>query len=220
MQAHDEKKFEQFAKYYDLYNTLISLGLHSIVRVFCMKLLNNKVSPKNILDLCTGTGDIARLLKKKYSKSNIIGIDISNEMLKIAKKKSTDITYILGSISEMPFDSELFDIITVFFGLRNVKDKEAAIGEIKRVMKKNAVFLHVDFGNPSNFAQKVFKACIKLFSKILFFTKIPTKTFLSSIIEYPNKEKIVPFFEKHGLVCIQKKEFIFGVISAQLYKKA
>ena len=84
-----ENFFDNFANQYDVYNNLVSLGTHHFVKAKCVKMLSFEKVQK-ILDLCCGTGDIARLLKR-YSRANVVGVDVSQEMLNIAKEKSKDI---------------------------------------------------------------------------------------------------------------------------------
>ena len=104
-------------------------------------------------------------------------------MLEIAKAKSADIEYIRADAQALPFGDGEFDTVTVSFGLRNIQNRQAAIDEIKRVLKPSGQFMHLDFGKPDNFAQKVFNACAVLNGK-LFLKNVPVKYFLNSIENY------------------------------------
>ena len=211
-----ENFFDNFANQYDVYNNLVSLGTHHFVKAKCVRMLSFD-KKQNILDLCCGTGDIARLLKK-YSSAKVVGVDVSQEMLKIAKSKSNDIEYVLSNVEQLPFEDNQFDIVTVSFGLRNIKDKTSAIKEIARVLKNDGQFLHIDFGKPNNFAQKIFSFNAKLFAK-MFLKNVPSKYFLNSIENYWTPNEFEQVMSEYGFVLNKKIEPIFGVISAQLFIK-
>ena len=95
----------------------------------------------NILDVATGTGDVAFTIRKNYNVS-ITGLDLSKKMLDIAEKKARkldfrDITFIEGDAEEIPFDDNTFDILVISYGLRNLSDYNKGIAEFRRVLKKD-----------------------------------------------------------------------------------
>ncbi len=217
MTNNNEKMFDNFASQYDVYNNLISWGTHHFVKALCLNLLEIEQNSK-ILDLCTGTGDIARELQKRVPNAKIFGLDISEKMLEIAQEKSNNIEFKKGSISEIPFESELFDIITISFGLRNVSDKEKAFSEMHRVLKPNGQLLHIDLGKPDNFAQKIFN--LNTFIAKKFFTKkMPSEVFLNSIENFYSPKELIQQFEKNGFMFKKRTDPMLGVISAQLFIK-
>lgn len=211
-----ESFFDNFANQYDVYNNLVSLGTHHFVKAKCVRMLSFGKN-QNILDLCCGTGDIARLLKK-YSQANVVGLDISQEMLNIAKSKSNNIKYVLSNADQLPFEDNQFDIVTIAFGMRNIQDKISAIKEITRVLKSDGQFLHIDFGNPKNFAQYVFNFNAEAVAK-LFLKNVPSKYFLNSIENYWTPNEFEQVMKEHGFILNKKIEPIFGVISAQLFSR-
>ncbi|MBI3590222.1 MAG: ubiquinone/menaquinone biosynthesis methyltransferase [Candidatus Melainabacteria bacterium] len=168
------KMFNKIATKYDLLNNLMTFGYHYNWKVESIKLaLTEIVNPKNALDLCSGTGDLAIILSQLCPKINITCIDNSNNMLNIAKSKTKKLN--LNNTSFLLFDFEKLsneiapssiDLITIGFGLRNLIDKEHSLENIYKLLKKDGVFTCIDLGHPRN----------KLWEKIFlsyFFNIIP-----------------------------------------------
>ena len=131
--------FNNIAKRYDFLNHFLSLGIDNYWRRKVIKILKDH-QPKEILDVATGTGDLAiKLIKLKPTK--IIGIDIAEEMLtianeKIIKKKLNKTIEVFTADSEnLPFNNMTFDAVTVAFGVRNFENLEKGINEMGRVLK-------------------------------------------------------------------------------------
>jgi len=212
----DNKLFDNFAKQYDAYNNLTSLATHHFVKSKCVKMLDLKPEQR-VLDLCTGTGDIARLIKKYSPSAAVFGLDESEKMLEIAKSKSADIEYVCANAESLPFDDGEFDIVTISFGLRNIQNKQTAIDEIKRVLKPNGQFLHIDFGKQNNFAQKIFNLCATLSGK-LFLRNVPVNYFLNSIENYWSADEFEKVMEENGFTLQKSKGFMCSVVVAQMFR--
>ena len=142
-----QNMFNLIANNYDKLNSIISFGFNNIIKLACIKSLCIKPNEK-VLDLCTGTGDLIRFIKK-YS-NNITGVDFSENMLKIARKKFKDTEFIEADCTQLPFADNSFDIITMGYGLRNIENRTKALKEVYRVLKPNGKFLHLDFGEKNN----------------------------------------------------------------------
>jgi demethylmenaquinone methyltransferase/2-methoxy-6-polyprenyl-1,4-benzoquinol methylase len=114
---------------------------------------------KKILDIATGTGDLAIMLSNTHA-DKIIGLDISSGMLEIGKKKIADrnlndkIDMVLGDSENLPFEDESFDAITVGFGVRNFENLEKGLNEIYRVLKPNGTFVVLETSQPTVFPIK------------------------------------------------------------------
>ena len=104
-----------------------------------------------ILDLCTGTGDLAGILKKEYPEAKIIGVDFSREMLKLARIKNPEVGFLEADCTQLPFKEEHFDLCIISFGLRNIENISKVLGEIYRVLKKGGKFINLDLGKPNRF---------------------------------------------------------------------
>jgi demethylmenaquinone methyltransferase/2-methoxy-6-polyprenyl-1,4-benzoquinol methylase len=158
--------FDTISKEYDGLNRVISFGIDIKWRKKVVEIVN-KQQPDTILDIATGTGDLAINLAKT-SASKIIGFDISPGMLEVGKKKITHkqldhkIEMVIGDSEKMPFDDNSFDAITVAFGIRNFENLEQGLSEILRVLKPNGVFVILETSVPT---KTPFKQGYKLYTK-------------------------------------------------------
>lgn len=147
------KMFDTISKEYDGLNRVISFGIDIKWRKKVVSIVKAK-QPKTILDIATGTGDLAiNLTETKAEK--IIGLDISQGMLEVgkekikAKKLDHTIDMVLGDSENMPFDDNAFDAITVAFGVRNFETLENGLKEILRVLKPGGVFVILETSIPT-----------------------------------------------------------------------
>ena len=137
--------FDAIATNYDGLNRVISFGIDVSWRKKVLQLVAN-TKPETILDIATGTGDLAILMTKTDAKE-IIGLDISAGMLEIGKQKINEkkldhkITMVLGDSENIPYPDNYFDAITVAFGVRNFENLEKGLAEILRVLKPNGIFV-------------------------------------------------------------------------------
>jgi len=150
--------FDTISGNYDNLNRVISFGIDVKWRKKVLKIVSDK-KPKVILDIATGTGDLAILLSQTNAEK-IIGLDISAGMLEVGKKKvqeknlSNIIELVLGDSENMPFEDNYFDAITVGFGVRNFENLEKGFAEILRVLKPNGVFVILETSVPDKFPYK------------------------------------------------------------------
>ena len=144
--------FSSIATRYDRANHLLSFNQDKHWRSTLVKWAAPQ-SGQKILDLCTGTGDLAIAFAQAEDVS-VAGIDISDQMLDIAKQKShlaglaNDIDYVEGNVLELPFDDEVFDVATIAFGLRNLPDYGKGLAEINRVLKPGGQAFILEFSLP------------------------------------------------------------------------
>lgn len=209
--------FDEISTYYDKMNNFISVGTHYIVKFLAVKELG--INPRSmVLDLCCGTGDFSRIISKFYPRAKVIGLDISDKMLKIAKTKNPTGVFMKGDCTELPFMENEFDYVTMGFGLRNIQNRQKAIEEIYRVLEKDGKFLQLDFGE-HNFIGKIFDIVVPLFSKILKANPQHYKYLLSSKKEFPNPDELIREFEQYGFKYVKKCNYLWGTISAQIMQK-
>ena len=129
-----EKMFNNISKEYDLLNRVISFGIDISWRKKIVKILKTK-NPANILDIATGTGDLAIELTKTNAKK-IIGLDISKGMLEVGikkiknKKLEQTIEMVIGDSEDLKYNDNFFDAITVSFGVRNFESLNSGLSEI------------------------------------------------------------------------------------------
>ena len=150
--------FDTISGNYDDLNRVISLGIDVKWRKKVVALVAEK-NPENILDIATGTGDLAILMTKTSAKK-IVGLDLSVGMLEVGKKKiaaqnlSDKIEMVVGDSENIPFPDNYFDAITVSFGIRNFETLEKGLAEIYRVLKPGGVFVILETSVPTKFPFK------------------------------------------------------------------
>jgi demethylmenaquinone methyltransferase/2-methoxy-6-polyprenyl-1,4-benzoquinol methylase len=201
--------FNSIAHKYDVMNDVISLGLHRRVKTAALGQLNIPAGAK-ILDLCCGTGDLARIVKKIQPQAEVTGVDFSAQMLEIARTQCANITLLQDDVNQLRFDNGSFDIVTMGFGLRNVEDKEKALAQIHRLLKPGGQFLHLDFGE-KNFISSLFDFCVQLF------LPQPYDYLISSKQAFPPPEQLIKTIEAAGFKFKTRKDYVLGVISSQLF---
>jgi demethylmenaquinone methyltransferase/2-methoxy-6-polyprenyl-1,4-benzoquinol methylase len=170
--------FDNISGNYDNLNRVISFGIDIKWRKKVLKIVSDK-KPKIILDIATGTGDLA-ILMTQTNAEKIIGLDISAGMLEVGKKKIEDkklsnvIDMVLGDSENIPFEDNYFDAITVGFGVRNFENLEKGFAEILRVLKPNGVFVILETSVPDKtpykqgykfYSNNILPLIGKLFSK-------------------------------------------------------
>ena len=216
-----EKMFDTISENYDGLNRVISFGTDIKWR---KKVLATIIEhqPESILDIATGTGDLAVKFAEKTSATKIIGLDLSEGMLSIARKKVADtelkntIEFIKGDSEALPFKDNMFDAITVSFGIRNFENLEKGLSEILRVLKPNGLFIILETSIPTNF---IFKQGYKIHSKIVLpligklFSKDKTAyNYLSeSASVFPYGEELNNILRKIGFINVINNPQTFGV---------
>lgn len=209
-----KEMFDKIAKVYDFNNSLMSLGQHVKIKKKAVKYLNAKNS--KVLDLCTGTGDIAGFMDKSCE---VIGLDFSKNMLDIAKKKYPWVNFIEGDCTDLPFEDNSFDVITISFGLRNIENYNKALDEIYRVLKPNGLFMHLDFGKKNLLGDILFDLLIPHLVKIFYKENLPYEYLVKSKKLFFNEKALVDLFAQHKLQLKEKHTMLFGGAGCQICKK-
>ena len=205
-----KKMFDLISSKYDFMNDIISFKMHKLVKYIALKDLELK-NYNQVLDLCCGSGDLAILAKKIYPKIEIIGVDFSEKMINIAKKRDKNLSFLVGDAKDLQFKDNQFDCVLMGFGLRNIDDTSKALKEVHRVLKSDGKFLHLDF-NSKAFLNKFYDVFIKL---ILFFLK--NKEAYLYLIQSKNEFKLPDDLD--GFKLIKKKTIFFDMISYQIFAK-
>jgi len=221
-----EKKFDEIAQKYDLFNDIITLGIHRYWKKFLVR--QTKLDKdKNCLDLCCGTGDISREILNQFPNCKVVGLDFSEKMLCIAKSKlinSSNIHFLKGDAMHIPFPDENFDAVTIGYGLRNVANIKNCLKEIFRVLKPDGVLTCLDVG-------KVHRPIISILINFYFFRIVPLIGNLlihgeemfhylpHSSIEYPCQELIKRFMLDVGFKRVEIYNFFFGASSIHVAHK-
>lgn len=151
--------FDRIARHYDFLNHALSLGIDRQWRKKSVSMLQD-MSPRRILDVATGTGDIALLLADKYPHAAVTGVDIATRMLEIAQAKSerkgmqARIRFEPGDSENLQFADNSFDAVTVAFGVRNFEDLHKGLSEMYRVTAPGGRAIILEFTKPRNFPFK------------------------------------------------------------------
>ncbi len=217
-----KEMFDHISADYDKMNNIMSLGLHKRIKKNIIKNLKFNSNYK-ILDLCSGTGDLAGLLKKEYPQAEIVGVDFSPKMLEIARKKHPDIEFLETDCTQLPFEDESFDLCIISFGLRNIEDLDKALKEIYRVLKKGGNFINLDLGKPNKFFNLFLKPYmyiwIAILGKIFHGDETPYKYLAISNETFPSQSKLVEIYKKTGFYNVKNKNYLFGQIASQISQK-
>jgi len=226
--AQVAEMFNNISQRYDLLNHILSMGIDILWRRKAIKLLQ-EVKPDTVLDVATGTGDFAiEALRLKPSK--ITGIDISQGMLDMGKIKmknkgyDSKIEMLLGDSENLPFNDNMFDAITVGFGVRNFENLEKGIAEMHRVLSEKGKIAILEFSKPRKFPikqlynfyfLKVLPTIGKLISKDpRAYTYLP-----ESVKAFPDGEDFVSIMEKCGYNEVKQITLTFGIASIYVGKK-
>ena len=218
-----KKMFNLIAGDYDKMNNLMTFGLHKMIKADAIKNINLSSDSKDfarVLDLCTGTGDLAGILKKKYPGANVIGVDFSENMLNIARDKHPSIEFIHADCTQLPFKDDSFDLCVISFGLRNIENLNKVLTEIHRVLKDGGIFINIDLGKPNKFFNPFLKPYmylwISLLGKIFHGDETPYKYLAASNETFPSPGELVETFKKIGFRDIKNKNYFFGQVASQV----
>ncbi|AOW21646.1 bifunctional demethylmenaquinone methyltransferase/2-methoxy-6-polyprenyl-1,4-benzoquinol methylase UbiE [Urechidicola croceus] len=213
--------FNNISGNYDGLNRMISFGIDVKWRKKVVNLVA-KSNPKKVLDIATGTGDLAINIAKNTTAKKIIGLDISEGMLNVGKTKiekenlSNKIDMVLGDSENIPFEDNSFDAITVAFGVRNFETLEKGLTEILRVLKPNGTFVILETSVPSKFPFKQFyrfhcSIILPIMGK-LFSKEGSAYSYLSeSAAKFPHGENLNNILRKIGFIKVANKPQTFGV---------
>ena len=212
--------FDTISGNYDGLNRVISFGIDVKWRKKVLQLVSDK-NPKTVLDIATGTGDLA-ILMTNTTAEKIIGLDISAGMLEVGRNKikaknlSDKIEMILADSENMPFEDNTFDAITVAFGVRNFENLEKGLAEILRVLKPNGIFVILETSIPDKtpfkqgytfYSKNILPLIGKLFSK-----DDSAYQYLSeSASVFPYGEVLNNILRKIGFIEVKAMPQTFGV---------
>lgn len=223
--------FDSLALNYDFANTIMSFGIHHYWRKFAVARTGLKPKEK-ALDLCCGTGMItADLAKRVGPAGSVTGIDLSGEMLAVAKKRlkkrgfAERVNLIQGNVSDLPFPAESFDCVTIGYGLRNVIDPERVLTESLRVLKPGGVIVAIESAKPALpiFREAYYaylKYWIPLVGRIICHKQSAYCYLGDSIIDFPSPREIADLFRRVGFNEVNYTILTLGIIAVFTGKKS
>ena len=220
--------FNAISTEYDFLNKLITFG--NIIK-WRKKISNiaKENSPQNILDVATGTGDLALELAN-IKGAKIIGLDISKKMLDIGRKKilnqslSDKITLVSGDAENLSYSNNYFDLITIGFGVRNFENLIAGLNESNRVLKENGKLIILESSVPKNAIIKFFyliisRAYVPLLGLLFSKDKLAYRYLQKSAEKFPSGNTFVEILKDCGFKNIQTKQQMFGAVSIYVAEK-
>ncbi|MCX2572924.1 bifunctional demethylmenaquinone methyltransferase/2-methoxy-6-polyprenyl-1,4-benzoquinol methylase UbiE [Pedobacter sandarakinus] len=235
-QAQNATKKEQVATMfnnisgtYDFLNHFLSLGIDVLWRKKAIKELV-AIQPRNLLDVATGTGDFAFEAIKKVQPEKVIGVDISEGMLDVAKKKinernlTTLFSVQVGDSEGLNFDDNTFDAITCAYGVRNFENLEQGLADMYRVLKPNGKMVILEFSKPRVFPVKqlynfYFLHVTPFFGK-LFSKDARAYSYLpESVAAFPDGKDFTQLMDKIGFKNTKQTTLTFGISSIYVGSK-
>ncbi len=216
--------FDKVAGRYDFLNHFLSVGIDYYWRKVTIKRLG-RIQPKKILDVATGTGDLA-IAARKLNPEKIVGIDISEGMVNIGiekiKKRGLDklISLQVGDSENIDFDTNYFDGLTVGFGVRNYETLEKGLAEMLRVIRPGGLVLILEFSQPQGFLIKplyslYFKYILPTIGNIISGDSTAYTYLHDSVSKFPFGEKFAEIMRKVGYQEVEIRPLSFGI--ATLY---
>ena len=221
--------FDKIAPHYDQLNRFLSLGVDVLWRKKTIKLLKEH-HPETILDIATGTADLAIEAALSIKPKHIIGLDISANMLKIGENKVAKkglqevISLEVGDSENLRFESNTFDAVTAAFGVRNFENLEKGLAEMYRVLKPGGVMLVLEFSKPRIFPLKqlfntYFKYVLPLIGKIRSKDQRAYQYLYESVQAFPDYENFTSVLDKLGFIQTNYKILSAGICCIYIAKK-
>jgi len=223
-----EQMFDNIAGRYDFLNRLLSVGIDKLWRRKVINILRPH-KPKLILDVATGTADLALALNK-LNPDKIIGIDIAEKMLEIGRTKIKNknlpdkIELLKGDSEEIQFQDNFFDAVTVAFGVRNFENLDKGLSEIFRVTKKGGIVTVLEFSKPTVFPVKQFYSfyfnfILPAVGKLFSGDQRAYKYLPESVRVFPVGKEFEKRLQSAGFKKTSCKRLSFGIASIYIAEK-
>ena len=210
--------FSKVYKKYDLMNDIMSFGIH---RIWKEKLIDwmNPDSYSNLIDVASGTGDVAKLFSKKNNNSSeITCIEPNNEMFEEGKenlKKYKKIKWIKAQAEKLPVKDDTYDFYSISYGIRNVSDINKCLSEAFRVLKPGGRFMCLEFSKIDNemlnFLYKQYSKTIPLIGKYVVGESQPYEYLVDSIDQFYNQNQLIKLMTRNGFSNTEYRNLSNGV---------
>ena len=214
--------FNNIAHRYDFLNHFLSLGVDFYWRKKAIQLIGQK-KPRNILDVATGTGDLA-IAALKIKPEQIIGVDIADDMLSFGRKKLKKkdprniIKLVNGDSENLQFKNEHFDAVMVAFGVRNFEDLSKGLKEMYRVLKNGGQIMVLEFSKPTAFPVKqlyafYFRFILPSLGRLISGDPAAYTYLPDSVGEFPDGGNFLTILSKAGFTQVKQRPLTFGIAS-------
>lgn len=218
-----ESMFDSIAWRYDFLNHFLSFNFDRLWRRRAIRLISKSYKSPYILDVATGTGDLA-IEAMKLNPRRIVGLDISKKMLEIGIEKINkkgysgiiELTY--GDSEKIPFEENIFDVAMVAFGVRNFSDPGKGLSEMRRVIRDKGMIMVLEFSKPSVFPFKplynfYFKNILPLFGKFFSKDRAAYRYLPDSVMKFPDNEEFLKLLVQAGFSNTSQIKLTGGVAS-------
>ena len=210
--------FSKVYKKYDLMNDIMSFGIHRIWKKKFIEWINPQPNSK-LVDVASGTGDIAKLFSKRNNDtSEITCIEPNAEMLEEGKanlKEFKNIKWFKAQAEKLPLDDNTFDFYTISYGIRNVTDINKTLSEALRVLKPGGRFMCLEFSKIDNeilnFFYKQYSKQIPLIGKFVVGTSQPYEYLVSSINQFYNQNELTELMNNNGFSKVEYRNLSNGI---------
>ena len=216
-----EQMFDAVAHSYDLLNHRLSFWIDKYWRNYAIKKLARK-KPGSILDIATGTGDLAILEAQKTGARSVVGADISEGMMQIGREKvkarglQQTISFRNEDCMNLSFADNSFDAVTAAFGIRNFQDLEAGLREMHRVLKKDGMLCVIELTRPVHFPIKQLftiytHTILPVYGRLISKDKSAYRYLIATIEAFPQGETMVEILKRTGFAKASFKRLTFGI---------
>jgi len=213
--------FGRIARRYDLANHVLSGGADFLWRRRAASIVAGW-RPRDLLDLATGSGDLALAMQRRLPQATVVAADFSPEMLDVARSKGVAKT-VLADALELPFGSGSFDCVTVAFGLRNMADWDRALREMSRVLRSNGHLLVLDFSIPGGAFRPAYRfylhRCLPLLASIVTGQKAAYDYLGGSIEKFPSGAAMLELIERNGFTNATAEPLTAGIATIYTAEK-
>lgn len=218
-----ESMFDSIAWRYDFLNHFLSFGIDNLWRKKAIKIIGKTHKPSLILDIATGTGDLA-IASMKLNPVKVTGIDISEKMLEIGREKikknglSDKIEIKRGDSENTVFDDNSFDVVMVAFGIRNFNDPLKGLLEMRRVIRPGGLIMVLEFSKPVTFPFRsiynfYFTNVLPFFGRLFSRDKKAYRYLPDSVMKFPDNEAFIQLLNNAGFINATQKKLTGGVAS-------
>jgi len=215
--AYNERHFDEAAVRYDLATRMMSFGRDAAWKRALVAALPALSSPVCV-DLACGTGDVAFLLAGRYPGGGVTGLDLSAQMLAIARERNrfANVRFERGDLCDLPFPDGSVDVVTGSYALRNAPDLRKAIAEVRRVLSPGGVAAFLDFSNPERSLLRhlrylLLRSWCGLWGLLLHGTPEIHGYIAESLRVFPDRNLLREIFQEQGLGMVAGRRFFLGI---------
>ncbi len=214
--------FSRIARWYDFLNHFLSLGMDIYWRKKMVECIEDP--PEVVLDIATGTMDVARLIQRRFPTATLLGCDLSREMLKHGKTKVPPLLATVANAKYLPVKEESIDVVTIAFGVRNIIPRPQLYKEVYRVLKNRGSFIILEFASAREriwfgIYNLYLERLLPLLGRLISRDKEAYSYLARTIKEFPRPEKLREELLESGFSTAAYFPLSKGIVNIHLAKK-